>query len=276
MPLHPALVAGNVAVITGGADGIGLAAARYFTSLDMKVCLADLDEAKLTAAAKTLGDNTMAVVTDVSDISQVEALKEAVYINYGRVDVLMNNAGTAQPSDSWNNYGAWQTTLATNLWGVLNGIHTFVPSMITQGTPAVVINTGSKQGITTPPGNPAYNVSKSAVKATTESLQHNLRNTPDCQVSAHLLVPGFTYTGMIQKFIPEKPPGAWTPDQVVQYMVESLGRGDFYILCPDNDCTREIDNKRMDWAMGDLTENRPALSRWHPEYQDLFEAHMEK
>lgn len=276
MQLHPALAAENVAVITGGADGIGLAAARYFKLLGMEVCLADVDEPKLAAAAKTLGDDTMALVTDVSDLSQIDALKDAIYKRYGRVDVLMNNAGTAQASDSWNNYEAWQKTLNTNLWGVINGIHSFVPSMIEQGTPAVVINTGSKQGITTPPGNPAYNVSKSAIKATTESLQHNLRNTPKCQVSAHLLVPGFTYTGMIEKFIPEKPPGAWTPDQVVQYMAESLGRGDFYILCPDNDCTREIDNKRMTWAMGDLTENRPALSRWHHEYQALFEAHMEK
>ena len=79
---------------------------------------------------------------------------------------------------------------------------------------------------------------------------------------------------MIRKFLPEKPDGAWTPDQVVAFMVESLGNGDFYILCPDNDTTRDIDNKRMAWTMGDLIENRPALSRWHPDYQEKFEVYM--
>jgi len=182
----------------------------------------------------------------------------------------MNNAGVAMQCGSWNDYEAWKTVLDTNLWGVINGIHSFVPDMIKQGTPGLIINTGSKQGITTPPGNPAYNASKAGVKAVTEALQHNLRNTTDCHISAHMLVPGFTYTGMIKKFLAEKPEGAWTPEQVVAYMVESLAKGDFYILCPDNDTTRELDNKRMAWAMGDLIENRPPLSRWHADYQTAY------
>jgi short-subunit dehydrogenase len=124
------------------------------------------------------------------------------------------------------------------------------------------------------PGNPAYNASKSAVKSITEALEHDLRNTEGCQVSAHLLVPGFTYTGLVREFLPEKPDSAWVPDQVVAFMVESLERGDFYILCPDNDVTREMDNKRIAWAMGDLIEARPALSRWHPDYLAAFEAFM--
>jgi NAD(P)-dependent dehydrogenase (short-subunit alcohol dehydrogenase family) len=145
------------------------------------------------------------------------------------------------------------------LWGVINGVHTFTANMIAQGTPALIINTGSKQGITCPPGNPAYNVSKAAIKAATESLQHELRNTENCMITAHLLVPGFTYTGMIRQFLPERPDDAWTSEQVVEFMVQSVTRGDFYILCPDNDITREVDNKRMAWAMGDLVENRPPL-----------------
>ena len=95
-------------------------------------------------------------------------------------------------------------------------------------------------------------------------------------MTAHLLVPGFTYTGMIRRFMPEQPPGAWAPAQVVAFMVDALGRGDFYILCPDNDVTREMDNKRMAWAMGDIIENRPPLSRWHPEYGDAFKEFVEK
>ncbi|MEH6636508.1 MAG: SDR family NAD(P)-dependent oxidoreductase [Halioglobus sp.] len=270
MTHHPVLSSGNVAVITGGADGIGLAAAHYYRSIGMDVCIADVDAEKLGQARDKLGD-ILTVVTDVSQQVSVENLKERAYERYGRVDVLMNNAGVAMQCDSWSDYEAWKTILDTNLWGVINGIHSFVPDMIKQGTPGLIINTGSKQGITTPPGNPAYNASKAGVKAVTEALQHNLRNTKDCHISAHMLVPGFTYTGMIKKFLAEKPEGAWMPEQVVAYMVESLAKGDFYILCPDNDATRELDNKRMAWAMGDLIENRPPLSRWHPDYQTAFD-----
>ena len=93
-------------------------------------------------------------------------------------------------------------------------------------------------------------------------------------MTAHLLIPGFTFTGMTQRRTTEKPPGAWTPEQVVDFMLERLAAGDFYILCPDNDVTREMDEKRMAWAVGDLIENRPALSRWHPAWKDRFAAFM--
>jgi short-subunit dehydrogenase len=146
--------------------------------------------------------------------------------------------------------------------------------MIDRGSPGLIINTGSKQGITSPPGNPAYNVSKAGVKAVTEALQHSLRNTEGCRVEAYLLVPGFTYTGMMKAVLPEKPASAWTPDQVVELMLASVERGEFYILCPDNDVTREMDSKRIAWTAGDLIENRPPLSRWHPDYKDAFAAFM--
>jgi NAD(P)-dependent dehydrogenase (short-subunit alcohol dehydrogenase family) len=273
MANHPAMAPGNVAVITGGADGIGLAAARHYQSLGMRVCIADIDTAKLQAAESELGQ-VLAVSTDVSNLSDVEALREQVYGSLGQVNILMNNAGIGEQCGSWEGYDTWKRILNVNLWGVVNGVHAFAPAMIEQGTPDLIINTGSKQGITTPPGNPAYNASKSAVKSITEALEHELRNTEGCQVTAHLLVPGFTYTGLVRKFLPEKPDSAWVPDQVVAFMVESLARGDFYILCPDNDVTREMDNKRIAWAMGDLIENRPALSRWHPDYLAAFEAFM--
>lgn len=72
----------------------------------------------------------------------------------------------------------------------------------------------------------------------------------------------------------EKPAAAWTAEQVADFMFERLEAGDFYILCPDNDVTREMDQKRMAWAIGDIIENRPALSRWHPDYKDAFAAFM--
>jgi hypothetical protein len=144
--------------------------------------------------------------------------------------------------------------------------------MIERGRPGLIINTGSKQGITTPPGDPAYNVSKAGVKAFTEALQHELRNAAGGRISAHLFIPGFVFTGLTAKGRTEKPAGAWTPEQTVDFMIDRVGIGDFYILCPDNDVPRQIDERRILWAAGDIVENRPALSRWHPDYAEAFAA----
>ncbi len=275
MSTHPALATGNAAVITGGADGIGLAAAKTLLERGLQVCIADIDAEKLDAAAAEL-DGVLAVTTDVSDLASVQDLKERAYTAFGQVDVLMNNAGAGFGTRSWEDQDNWRKTIELNLFGVINGVQTFLPSMLEQGTPGLVINTGSKQGITNPPGDPAYNTSKAAVRALTEHLQHDLRSTEGCKISAHLLVPGFTYTGIIRQWIEEKPDGAWWPDQVAAFMLESLERGDFYILCPDNDVTRDMDNRRMAWTMDDLVENRPALSRWHPDYASAFEDFMNR
>ena len=274
MEHHPALSAGNVAVITGGADGIGFSAAEKLLAMGLRVCIADIGTEKLHEASSRLGD-ALAIEADVSSIDDTGRLKEAVYSSYGKVNVLMNNAGTGLAgNDSWTEHQNWLTTINVNLFGVINGIHSFVPTMLEQAEVGLVINTGSKQGITCPPGNPAYNVSKAGVKAVTEALQHSFRNTDGCQLSAHLLVPGFTYSGMLRQFLPEKPDGAWTTEQVADFMVEHVSQGDFYIICPDNDTTRDMDNKRMEWAMGDLVHNRPPLSRWHADYEKEFEKFM--
>jgi short-subunit dehydrogenase len=148
--------------------------------------------------------------------------------------------------------------------------------MIERGRPGLIINTGSKQGITTPPGSPAYNVTKAGVKAFTEALQHELRNTADAHISAHLLIPGFVFTGLTARGRTEKPAGAWTPEQTVDFMIERIEAGDFYILCPDNETPRSLDEQRILWAAGDIVENRPALSRWHPDYAGAFAAFVKK
>ena len=171
---------------------------------------------------------------------------------------------------------SWQRILGVNLWGVINGTQAFAPHMTARGRPGLIINTGSKQGITTPPGNPAYNVSKAGVKALTEALQHELRNIKDCKISAHLMIPGHVFTGLTARGRTEKPASAWTPEQTVDFMVERLEAGDFYILCPDNDVPRQLDERRILWAAGDIVENRPALSRWHPDYADAFAAWVKK
>ena len=275
---HPAIKPGNVAVITGGASGIGLAAATRCAERGMNIVLADLNADALAQAKDSLSAfdvKTVTVPTDVSDLAAVQALKTAAYDAFGSVDVLMNNAGTAPGGGPFDGYDGWTRVLGVNLWGVVNGVQTFAPDMIAQGTPAAIVNTGSKQGITAPPGDTAYNVSKAGVKTLTEGLAHQLRNTDGCQVSAHLLVPGFVWTGMTRRTgRTDKPPGAWTPEETVDFMLDRMGAGDFYILCPDNDVTPQMDRKRIAWAAGDLIENRPALSRWHPDWKAAFDRHM--
>ena len=274
MSLSGVFYSGKVAVITGGADGIGLACAQKLLGLGLQVCISDNNEEKLQQVSEQLPD-VMTVSADVSQMTDIERLRDMVYARFGRVNVLMNNAGTGRRGNSaWTGYEGWLQTLNVNLVGVINGIHAFVPAMLEQDDDGVVINTGSKQGITLPPGNPAYNVSKAGVKAVTEMLQYEFRNTEKCRLSAHLLVPGFTYSGMIRPFLPDKPPGAWTTEQVADFMVDHVSSGDFYIICPDNDTSRSTDNRRMAWAMGDLINNRPALSRWHPEHESTFESYM--
>ena len=281
MPHHPAIEAGHTAVITGGASGIGLSAGKHFASLGLNVVLADLGGEKLTAAAAEVavaaprGQAAIrAVPTDVSRIEEVQALREATTAAFGDVAVLMNNAAISPIGRPWDAYADWQRLLGVNLWGVINGVQAFAPTMIAAGKPAAIINTGSKQGITTPPGNAAYNVSKAGVKAFTEATAHELRSVAGGVVTAHLLIPGFTFTGLTNAT--EKPAAAWTAEQVVSFMLDGLAEGDFYILCPDNDVTRATDEKRIRWAAGDIVENRPALSRWHPDYAEAFARFMAK
>ncbi|MGE5156651.1 MAG: SDR family NAD(P)-dependent oxidoreductase, partial [Gemmatimonas sp.] len=245
---HPLLAPDHVAVITGGASGIGLAAATAFARAGMKVCIADLGTNRLAAAETELASvarggsqSVMAVATDVSSASSVRELETAVRQRFGGTDLLMNNAGIQPGSKMFGPQDNWQRIVSVNLWGVINGAQIFAPSMIERGRPGLIINTGSKQGITTPPGDPAYNVSKAGVKAFTEALQHELRNTPNCKISAHLLIPGFVFTPLTAHGRTEKPAAAWTPEQTVDFMLQRLEAGDFYILCPDNDVPRSLD-----------------------------------
>jgi len=274
--MHQAIQDGNVAVITGGASGIGLAAARHLASKGLSVCIADLPGEALEKARDLLladgvpASKVAAIAADVGDASQIQAMEARVTAEFGVVNVLMNNAGMQPGSSIFDTEDNWRRIIDVNMWGIIRGSQIFAPGMIASGKPGLIINTGSKQGITTPPGDPSYNVSKAGVKVFTEALQHELRNMPDCQVEARLFIPGFVFTPLTAHGRTEKPGGAWTPEQTVAFLFESVDRGDFYILCPDNEVDRATDEKRIIWAAGDIAENRPPLSRWHPDFGDAF------
>jgi hypothetical protein len=277
---HPAFQPNAVAVITGGASGIGLATAQCLAAMGLRLVIVDARETLLEPAAEQLrqlgAPEVMASSTDVSDREALVELETLVAERFGGTDILMNNAGIQPGSSLLDDPENWLHILGVNLGGIVYGTQVFVPRMIERGRPGLVINTGSKQGITTPPGDPAYNVAKSGVKTFTEALAHELRNTEGHQLTAHLLIPGFVFTDLTRGSRTEKPTGAWTPEQTAEFLFQSLERGDFYILCPDNDVSRELDEKRMAWAIGDIIENRPPLSRWHPDYTESFNLYINR
>ena len=277
---HPAFQPNAVAVITGGASGIGLATAQRLAAMGLRLVIVDIREGLLEPAAEQLrqmgAPEVMVSSTDVSDREALVELETLVAERFGGTNILMNNAGIQPGSTMLDGSENWLRILGVNLGGIVYGTQIFVPRMLEQARPGLVINTGSKQGITTPPGDPAYNVSKSAVKAFTEALAHELRNTEGHQLTAHLLIPGFVFTDLTRGDRTEKPTGAWTTEQTAEFLFQSLERGDFYILCPDNDVSRELDEKRMAWAIGDIIENRPPLSRWHPDYAEAFKLYIDR
>ena len=273
---------GHTAVITGAAGGIGFETARRFAAAGMNVVLADIKDSLATArdaliAETGAADRIMAQACDVSQFAEVEALRDAVLARFGKVHCLMNNAGIAtRGAPPWEALDGLNHIMGINFMGVVHGCHAFIPSMLAHGEPGAVINTGSKQGITRPPGNTAYNLSKAGVVAYTEAVAHGFVAEEDCRLTAHLLVPAFVYTPMIEAFIPEKPGFAATTEETVDYFMDELNGGSFYIICPDGETNRTIDEKRIQWNVDDIIKNRPAMSRWHPEYQAAFKVFMEE
>ncbi|KAI0403031.1 hypothetical protein F4802DRAFT_573481 [Xylaria palmicola] len=271
----------NTAVITGGASGIGLALARKCVGHGMRVLVADLDEERLAAAKSALGDGASTVRLDVGEFGAWGAVREKVEKDFGgRLNLLALNAGRqAKTSFADADPSGFEKTLNTNLLGVVNGLTALLPlvkAAAASAGPAAVVITGSKQGITNPPGNPAYNASKAAVKAVAEHLAFDLAAS-DPAVAVHLLVPGWTWTPLAGASSGrDKPAAAWTPEQVVDHLDAKMREGQFWVLCPDNDVTEDMDRRRMQWNTDDALLGRPPLSRWRDEYKDEFKAFMEK
>ncbi|MER5401616.1 SDR family NAD(P)-dependent oxidoreductase [Streptomyces sp. NPDC002599] len=190
------LRAGQVAVVTGAASGIGLAMARRFAADGLKVVLADVEEGALEKAAGELredGADVRARVVDVAERSEVLALAEDVYATFGAVHVLCNNAGVGSGAEGrmWeHDPNDWKWAFAVNVWGVFHGVQAFVPRMLAGGEPGHVVNTSSGDGGIAPlPTASVYAVTKAAVVTMTESLYAHLR-AEHARVGASVLFPG--------------------------------------------------------------------------------------
>lgn len=266
-----------VAVITGAAVGIGYAIAERMAQEGMKLVLLDKDPTLLSAAIKRLRSKhrNVAIHPVVGDVSSERVIDQLhhVAISTGEIGVIVNNAAVHQNGNPWGNFSAWQSLMNVNFWSILRIQEKFMPTLMNQQSHSAIVNVGSKEGITTPPGNAAYSVSKAAVRVLTEQLAHELRESTSNKISAHLLIPGYTFTPMNFPgitFDSVKPQAPWSARQVVDRLLEGMSAGEFYIFCEDNEVTRELDQRRMQWSIDDLIQNRPALSRWHPEWHQEF------
>ncbi|TVY73404.1 putative oxidoreductase [Lachnellula suecica] len=277
---NPVFAAGNLAVITGGASGIGLALARKCASYNMNVLICDNNSANLASAKEAVKSKARfeTLEMDVSQLEEFGKVKSLVEKEFdGKISLLALNAGTTAKG-TWGDSAYFQHILSVNLFGVLHGINTLLP-LTTASSPSSIIITGSKQGITNPPGNPAYNASKSALKTLAEHLSFDLSKSHP-STSVHLLIPGWTFTGLSgnapfgdKKEIPK---GAWSGEQVVEFLEKKMAEGKFYVVCPDGDVSESMDRKRMAWGAGDLVMGRPPLTRWREEYKAEAEEWMAK
>ena len=202
--------AGKVAVVTGGAGGIGRALVERFTDEGMRAVVADIDAtlvAETTAELRDQGRDVIGVVTDVTELSSLEALRDATLDAFGAVDVLCNNAGVGSASEGqmWEHHvNDWRWSLDVNVMGAVNGINAFLPTMLAQDTEGAVVNTTSGNGGFTPMIHSAvYATTKAALTCLTECLWGQLREL-DAKITAHLLYPSTRTPGMLKT-------GIWQP-----------------------------------------------------------------
>lgn len=251
----------KVAVITGAASGIGRAIAGRSAAEGMKVVLADIEEETLAKAEKELretGAETLAVVTDVSEEGDLQALAQKTLDAFGGVHVLFNNAGVGAGSLLWDSTVAdWQWVMNVNLWGAIHATRIFVPLMLKQQTDCHIVYTASRAGLETGPFNGIYRVTKHALVGFSETLYHELR-VINSQIGVSVLCPGFVRTkicdahrnrpvelrnpagteelppqaNVLDQMMREAVRNGISPEEVADRTFEAIGKGQFYVL-PD-------------------------------------------
>jgi len=250
-------------VITGAASGIGLGLARHASNQGMNVVLADRNAEMLRSAESSLSGSALAIVTDVTDESDVARLRDSTYAEFGQVDFLFNNAGILSSGRCWEiDATTWQRSLDINIGGIVNGLRAFVPALLEAKRPARIINTASVGGFFPAPFMGPYSVSKYAVVALTEVLALELAAL-ESQIEVSLLAPGPVKTNILG----EKAPGStevlmdkmrsmtdrkgMDAAEFAKIVFESIGAGDFWIV-PQPDSLDPRVRKRAD----DILERR--------------------
>ena len=261
---------GKVAVITGGASGIGLGLARRFALEGARIVIGDVEADALERAVAELresGADVEGVVTDVTDPAQMQALADAAVARFGGVQVFCNNAGVGGGGLSWEMpLSTWEWVIGVDLWGVIHGLRTFVP-LLMQQTEGYIVNTASVAGLVAAPFMAPYNAAKHGVVAISETLHHELAMAaPHVKVS--VLCPGWVNTGiaesgrnrpanlreeggdaegdpagLLRGFIEKGMP----PDDVALKVREAMREGRFWILTHDDESDFWVDavNRRM-------------------------------
>ncbi|KAJ6144116.1 hypothetical protein N7470_008011 [Penicillium chermesinum] len=261
----------KTALITGAASGVGFAIAKLCRTKGMHLALVDIDAENLSKAKSMLTQldpslKTESYTLDVSDVPGWKHTAESISRTLPDIDLVVLNAGKAfrRQDQTAGRLSPW---LDGSYWRKVG---------IQRAPPKSIVVTGSKQGITNPPGagNPAYNASKAAIKSLTEHLAFDLRSDPTtAHISVHLLIPGWTWTGLMGNVGPTnedeitKPAGASYPSQVAEELLKGMEKGEFYIVCPDGETDRALDQARMKWGSEDVVEGRPALSRWEESWK---------
>ncbi len=269
---------GKVAVITGGASGLGRAMADRFAREGMRIVLADVEPSALARAEtemKAAGAEVISARTDVSKAADVEALAQKTLAAFGAVHLVANNAGVAPLGSAWENSVAdWEWTLGVNLWGVIHGVRVFTPIMLAQGGEAHIVNTASVSGLISPPGSAMYNVTKHAVVTLTETLYHDLA-LKQARIGCSVLCPAYVPTGIVDSernrpALLQNPAREKTAEQqareallrkavtsgklsagdVAQKVFEAVRDGRFYIL------THPRIKPSIQWRMEDILQDR--------------------
>lgn len=269
---------GKVAVITGAASGIGRGIAERCAKEGMKVVLADIEEKSLYETQNAInakGIPALSVITDVSKLSDIEFLATKSLAAFHSIDLLFNNAGVGVCSTIWeSSISDWKWVLGVNLWGVINGIRTFVPIMLKQNTEAHIVNTASMLGFLSGAALGAYKVSKHGVISLSETLYHELKQI-DAKINVSVLCPGFINTNILNcernrpkelqnisideiklkegkevrlnhRLVTQAVSEGMSPQRVADYVFSAIREEKFYIFVNPGDFKRQADKRAED------------------------------
>ena len=301
---------GRAAVITGGASGIGLAVAKHCARLKMKVCIADLARQEKVAAGPIVqllldmgAPDAIFVACDVSKVEEVQTLHDTVYGRWSDCGFLFNNAGLAagvpgHDGSFKQNLEDWKLTLDVCLYGVIHGHNVFVPTMLAQDKPAVVVNTSSAAGLynaansRSGPTDMAYTVAKNGVTLLTESLAAAMRSR-DAPISAHVLCPFGTtsniavnsasemtsfkseesrqrYIEKVEKSFEKFKESFLSAERLAEILQECIEKGRFYCVTPDGTGNINLSRSWMLSRAEDFINDRPVLSQATKEGRPAF------